>query len=415
MVVWQAHLEEARMSSLTVIVPTHNPSYILLEELERVARAHPDWQLLIIDDHSAVEVATYLPAGSSLQISRNPNCLGAGACRNLGISKIERKYTLFLDDDDNMHWDIVDSAIAKMEADQSIDVCFFLYDLLYDGQRAAALARDQCIMAEALQGKAERIITPKGNERLLAFTNYPWNKIYRSSFVQSAGLRFSATAVQNDIYAHWLTFLKARTINLQELILCTKVEYSSAERIGNLADSRCLEAFEALQEIYQLVQNEGWQAAKDVFLPYYLDLVQWRLSIAADELRHHFYQLHIAFVEQMEADGFLDSRKQASPLWMLWELPVMNETMENQKFSQAKDIAARDAAILLTELSRLKRLSHELRNANTRLQEAHAQMMAEISDLRSQNNAIRVELDLLRNSIVWRFLRKLRRLTRWRS
>lgn len=412
--VQQTHLEKVRMSSLTVIVPTHNPSYIFLEELERVSRAHPDWQFLIIDDHSAVEVATYLPAGSNLQISRNRSCLGPGACRNLGISKIEREYTLFLDDDDNVYWEIIDPAIAKMEANQSIDVSFFLYDRLYEGQRAAALARDQCIMAKALQGKTERSITPEGNERLLAFTNYPWNKIYRSSFVQSAGLRFSETAIQNDILAHWITFLKARTINLQKLILCTKIECRSAERIGNLTDSRCLEAFEALQEVYQLVQKEGWQAAKDIFLPYYLDLVRWRLSIAANELRHPFYQLHIAFVEQMEADGFLDSQKQANPLWKLWELPVMNETMENQKFSPAKDIATRDAAILLTELSRLKRLAHELRNANTRLQEAHDQMMAEISDLRSQNNAIRVELDLLRNSIIWRFFRKLRNLTRWR-
>jgi glycosyltransferase involved in cell wall biosynthesis len=91
------------MAELSIIAPTCNPHYIFHGAIKDIALNHSDWQVIIIDDHSEIAVSQYLPDLPNLEIYRNSNNLGAGACRNIGIQKISKKYTLFWDDDDQMH------------------------------------------------------------------------------------------------------------------------------------------------------------------------------------------------------------------------------------------------------------------------------------------------------------------------
>jgi glycosyltransferase involved in cell wall biosynthesis len=185
------------VAGLSVITPTRNPHYSFHQRIARTAVSHPGWQIIVIDDHSEIPVEQHLPKLHNIEVYRNCLSLGAGSCRNIGIQQISKEYTVFLDDDDEMHWDVVQSIVMKMEASPSIDVSFSLYDMLFNGTRAAALETDCIILGEALQWEQERVVSLLGHEMLLAFTNYPWNKVYRSSFLKKVGLHSSETPVQN--------------------------------------------------------------------------------------------------------------------------------------------------------------------------------------------------------------------------
>lgn len=373
------------MGGLSIIAPTRNPTPLFLEEMAHLARAEPGWQIVIVDDHSTLPVSRHLPGLANLQIHRQSVKRGAGACRNWGIAQVHKPFSLFLDDDDSMDWQVVRAAIETMQAQPQIEFSFFLYDRLIDGEPAAALPRDRAILAEALGGRTWRRVNPSDHEALLAFTNYPWNKIYRTSFLQRSGIRFSETAVQNDILAHWLSLLQATVIALDGRVLCTKVDYSDGERISNISDRRCLEVFSALEQVYALVRRLSRPAVRQIFLAYSQDLLAWRLSRTDPCLQQAWQEQMRNLMRRMAEDGLLERQ---GP-----------EAMGHEPLPAAPEAAVADSDTLLqAELSRLTRLCHQEREETERLQAERQQLLAEAAALRVQSDALSAELARLRQS-----------------
>lgn len=377
------------MAGLSIITPTHNPHYFFHQKTKSLASNHPDWQIIVIDDHSDIAVERYLPRLPNLEIYRNSSCIGAGACRNFGLQQIRKDYTVFLDDDDEMYWDIVQSALTRMEQDPSVDVSFYHYNILFNGTHKSAIDSDCQILSRALFGSHERLISIDGNEMLLSFTNYPWNKVYRSSFITRAGLRFSDTPVQNDVLAHWITLLRADKIFLNDTPMCTKVEFDKAERIGNIGDARCIQAFQALRETYQLVQLEGTKRAKIVFCQFYLKMVWWLFSKCPSEIRVLIFHEHKAFIELLESNGFLELAESSVKRWHLWEIPIMSDDAEARPHSTSTGSDISEYSIVLAEMSRLKRLAAELRAENEMLRTENDAQIAANQALMATNNSLR--------------------------
>lgn len=377
-------------------MPTKNPEFLFLQQAESVARSHPEWQLILVDDHSDRPVAAALPELDNLHILRNSSSLGAGACRNIGIRQLDRPYTLFLDDDDIMHWDVVTAALQRMQTDLTIDVSLFLYDRLWEGQPNPALEHDRRILAAALQGERERNTPLAGHEELLAFTNYPWNKIYRTSFLHGASIRFSETTVQNDVFAHWTSLLRAGTLHLSAQVLCTKVEFGSARRISNTGDQRCLEAFVALRETYALVRDEAPARARPIFACFYRDLYRWLHSKATAEVRMLLADQHDKMMDVMQADAFLEEPQYEGLLGQSWEscgpdsagvrvgVPGPSVPATPTRHGPLAMATAEEIDILLKELSRLKRVGHDVHQEMLRLQAVGAALQAENETLRAE-------------------------------
>ncbi len=384
-----------KVAGLSIITPTRNPHYSFHQKVKCLAFNHPDWQIIVIDDHSDISVGLHLPALPNLEVHRNSISMGAGACRNIGIQQISKEYTLFMDDDDEIHWDVVQSLMVRMEADKDIDVSFGLYDLLLNGAQKSALASDCTILAESLQGEPERRISIQGHENLLAFTNYPWNKVYRSSFLQEVGVHFSETAVQNDVFAHWATLLRADHILLSDSVICTKVEYDAGERIGNTADTRCLQAFQSMRETYHLVCLEGTTRSKEVFLQFYINLVRWLASKCSLKIRTMIFNEHNSFVEYMRSDGFLGLSELKINQWKFWEVPIMSEETEERHLATATDSEVSEYSIVLTEISRLQRLAAEFRSENQQLSSDNRNQKSEIDTLRSELDDLRTQMNAL--------------------
>lgn len=360
-------ISKSNRLALSVVIPSHNPEALFFIEIGKLLSDRPDWQVVVVDDGSDLSLKELLPAATNLTVLRNETPQGAGTSRNIGLQVIKGDYTVFLDDDDFMDWAIIEQLIQKMDAAPEVDMAVSSYRFLSDGKLAPAHDKDLKILHQVLQGQICRIVTLENNELLLQLTNYPWNKIYRSEFIRRIGLRFSGTAVQNDVYAHWQSLLTASLILITNLVQCTQCITTLGSRISNTWDSRRLQAFTALRETYALVQRHPLPRVETAFWAFYHELVNWMIQCAGGEIRMRLIHEHVRFVGIAPRNMIaLESDTEIKP-WSLWD---MSCTEDRTITADDANITSRESAHLhtsLTEISRLNRLSAELRGDNQRL------------------------------------------------
>jgi glycosyltransferase involved in cell wall biosynthesis len=91
------------MSHFTVIICTYNRAHLLSRAIQSVlAQTEPDFELLIVDDHSEDETAQVVSSYEDKRIrylKREQNG-GSSATRNEGIRAARGRFIAFLDDDD---------------------------------------------------------------------------------------------------------------------------------------------------------------------------------------------------------------------------------------------------------------------------------------------------------------------------
>ena len=341
--------------ALSVVIPSHNPEAFFFIQIGKLLAAHPDWQVVIIDDGSDRALQEFLPQAANLTVLRNATAQGAGTSRNIGVQAVMGDYTVFLDDDDFMDWGVVEQVMQKMDAAPAVDMAVSSYRFLRDGKLASAHQKDQKILQTTLRGQNSRIVMLDDNEALLRLTNYPWNKVYRTRFIRRIGLRFSDTIVQNDVYAHWQSLLGSSRILVTDLVQCTQAVTMAGSRISNTWDSRRLHAFTALRETYALVQHNPLPRVETAFWAFYHDLVHWMIGSASPGTRVKLMQEHVRFagiaprnMTALEADTGIKS-------WSLWDMENIENTTIAAHETTGKPMDPAHLEIWLTEISRLKR------------------------------------------------------------
>lgn len=97
---------------ISIIIPTYNRINSLERSIRSVqVQTHDDWELVIIDDGSTddteVKIQPFLE-DPRIQYYYQSN-QGVGAARNLGIKKAQGEYILFLDSDDSLENNVIES------------------------------------------------------------------------------------------------------------------------------------------------------------------------------------------------------------------------------------------------------------------------------------------------------------------
>jgi cell division protein FtsB len=179
-------------------------------------------------------------------------------------------------------------------------------------------------------------------------------------------------------------------------VICTKVEYDQAERICNTTDSRCVKAFQAFRETYDLVRIEGSKRAAEVFVRFYLDMARWLISKSAPEIREMIFREHTSLFEFMRSEGFLKFVESDIRRWEFWDMPIINENTEDNQVFCPREFTVTDCSIVLTEMSRLKHFVLELRGDNAEIRAESVSMRTEIRVIEKENAALKAENETLK-------------------
>lgn len=93
---------------LTIVIPSHNDTELLVSLLGDVEHLQCAEKVVVVDDGSespieaeAISELSGFPA-THLEVLRQPVARGAGAARNLGLTRVHTDHMLFLDADDRL-------------------------------------------------------------------------------------------------------------------------------------------------------------------------------------------------------------------------------------------------------------------------------------------------------------------------
>lgn len=131
-------LQRESMSSVTVVIPTYNRADLLPRAIDSVlSQSFEDFELIIVDDGSTdntPEVVNTYSDPRIQYIKRNEN-LGANRARNEGINRAESDVISFLDSDDELHPEYLETAMKKLRSSDPDTVGVFTsFEIVEDGE-----------------------------------------------------------------------------------------------------------------------------------------------------------------------------------------------------------------------------------------------------------------------------------------
>lgn len=141
---------------ISVIVPAYNSASYIMECTKSVlAQTYADWELIIIDDGSqdmTAELCMDLCGQDERIRFLSQEHRGVSAARNTGIEAARGKYLFFLDSDDTIHPNLIETLYRLMEKSKAaVGSEYFLYEkgdiFLRSGNRAIYLRNHEAIHA----------------------------------------------------------------------------------------------------------------------------------------------------------------------------------------------------------------------------------------------------------------------------
>lgn len=127
---------------VSIIVPTFNRAYIIVETLNSVLeQTYENWECIIVDDGSDDNIEqlvnSYQSKDSRFMFHIRPydKRKGANSCRNFGVKKSKGDFLLFLDSDDILKNDCLQTRLEVFEKFPSLDFAVFSMGLIINSQR----------------------------------------------------------------------------------------------------------------------------------------------------------------------------------------------------------------------------------------------------------------------------------------
>lgn len=320
--------------TLTVIIPAHNdegPLHRLLRHIRQLKLAS---HIIIADDGSEPAIAFEpLPAAAGLPperitLLRQDRPRGAGAARNLALEHVATDHVLFLDADDLPLRELPD--LLRDLQGKEFDFCIFQH---HDSRSAAEgrwgqMPEDQALwQAAGTAAGALTQVSAAAAVSLCQTANYPWNKIYRTGFLQEHNIRCTEIAVHNDVELHWRSFLNAKTILASDRIGVIHYVAPGEDRLTNRNGPERLQVFTALSRVSaELRADAGLSAFAVPFYRFAAGLLGWIGSFIRPALRAEFRRLAQdffaaevpppvrAYLDQAEGGRLAAALQQPAPL-----------------------------------------------------------------------------------------------------
>src|SRR5215469_7709106 len=195
---------------LSVVVPFYNNADQLGDCLTSIAeQTMADLAVIMVDDGStdgsADIAAAQAAADGRFTLVQVPNG-GPGSARNHGVAAAKGELLAFVDADDLLPPDAYASLLSVLDEGTSDFVCGGVLRLTTSGLAPSGL-HDQAI-------KTRKLGTHIGRSPELCYDISVWNKLFRRSFWDEAGLRFPEGMLWEDLVAMTKAHVLARSVDV---------------------------------------------------------------------------------------------------------------------------------------------------------------------------------------------------------
>lgn len=167
---------------VSVIIPVYNRAGMLERSVRSVMeQSLSDWEIILVDDGSSdgsdLICDAFAAEDARIRAFHKPNG-GVSSARNLGLEEARGEWLAFLDADDRLYPDALETMVKKAEQD-SLDMLQFAYNRDY--------------VAGENDGRESGVITPEEYLSRGLFQGSVWSVCVRNDIVREHKLRFDCS------------------------------------------------------------------------------------------------------------------------------------------------------------------------------------------------------------------------------
>ena len=203
----------------SIIMPAYKVDQYIAKAIESVLnQSFENFELLIVNDgspdNSAAIAKDYTTLDSRVKLFNKENG-GLSDARNFGIEHAKGSYLYFMDSDDWIETNLLESIYNKIQIHQ-VDIYVFGYFLDHEDQQGH-LQKRQSKVPEEYKFDIGIQKAPKLNSDLMGLLGYAWNKVYSKIFIDYYKLRFDqGISLVEDMLFNARAYQKAHAVVLIE-------------------------------------------------------------------------------------------------------------------------------------------------------------------------------------------------------
>ena len=230
---------------LSIIVPVYNYAPLIKEMIESILgqKTKFSFELILVDDGStdgAKDIVISYASVPNVKVICQENQGIAGA-RNTGLDNACGRYIMFVDCDDVVTDDIVETLMSKAVSEDS-DIVMCAHDLVKQTGGVVTSVLPNIHTKRNLSGYSR-------NANILNYAGLPWCKVYKRELWDN--VRFYKGFWYEDTIIHALIFTQCKKFNYVPKV-CYKYrwyENNFSHIQGKLADIRCIDYYYLLMSI----------------------------------------------------------------------------------------------------------------------------------------------------------------------
>lgn len=262
------------MPKVTVIIPVYNSEKYIGRCLDSVLnQTYKDFEILIVNDgskdNSQKIIDSYNEKYSHKIISIEQENKGVAITRNESIKKANGKYIMFIDNDDYLDSDYIETFVKNIEADD--------YDIVLGGYRRPTET-----------GKIIKKLQLKNEEWSKFMITAPWAKIYKKQYLIKNNITFLSTNLGEDVYFNLKAMLMSNKIKIIDYIGYNW--FYNTKSVSNTIQKNItqLQVYELLNSIYdELNSCNLLENNKEIIEAYFIRYVVWLLSFSTKKLEYN--------------------------------------------------------------------------------------------------------------------------------
>lgn len=178
-------MNASKNSCISIIIPVYNTSKYLRKTFDSIlSQTYKEWELIAVDDGSTDESGSicdeYAKKEDRIKVVHKTNG-GVSSARNKGIEQANGRYISFVDADDYLEQDFLETMLHGIEQYAADLVCC---RVAFDSKQGIRYQKASKISIFNQKESIVAMLLPN------SFHGWPWNKMYKSSIIKENKLRF---------------------------------------------------------------------------------------------------------------------------------------------------------------------------------------------------------------------------------
>lgn len=314
------------MVKVSVIVPIYNQEKYIERCVDSIlAQTLQEIEVILVDDGSTDStpdiLGKYQQKDDRIRVLHQQNQY-AGVARNHGMQAAQGEYVIFWDSDDYFPEDALEVLYDECKTcDADICVGDGVKIDLYTGN-----TREKCYLNWSRIPDKRPFCVDDCPQYIFNFArNYPWNRLYRKSFLEDTGLQFSELKQSNDVSFVMKAFILAKKITVVDHVIV----YYQFRVPGSLSGSPLKKKESALNahlEVKKFLEESGYwenQQIRQSFLNNAFATIASQFVLAEDQ---ETYKALYYFYKEQALPALGIGAAQAEQMYSeknAWELSCM--------------------------------------------------------------------------------------------